>query len=334
MRETKELEETSEGTSTLSDVPPKASWHNWFCFWILGSLNNFAYVVILCGAKSLATNDFTGAKSLIGVVNWALVAIGVFARTGNALYLINLTARKRTSFTCIGFFVGMLLLVLSPQTGSFWVAIVGIVIIGGACSFGESVILGYLKSFPVSLTGAWSSGTGMAGIGGSLWYLALSSANLSDTLIFGTMMLSIPVYWLAFISISVVPNGASSDDGLYEQLSTPRDSGEASEDGEALLAGEGGSYQKQGGVVGDAVPAEESTWQRVRRIVNLVWYYGVNLALVYIFEYVVSVGFAAVAEGPSKVTNESDDMWVKSSYQIFGFCYQFGVLLSRCCTGE
>jgi battenin len=208
MRKTDDQERASETTSKLS-VSPSSSWHNWFCFWILGSLNNFAYVVILCGAKSLATNDFTGAKSLIGVVNWALVAMGFLARGANAFYLDHLTARKRTSFTCIGFFVGMLLLVLSPQTGSFWVAIVGIVIIGGACSFGESVILGYLKAFPVSLTGAWSSGTGMAGIGGSLWYLALSSAaNLSDQLIFGTMMVSIPVYWLAFTAISLGPHTA------------------------------------------------------------------------------------------------------------------------------
>ena len=41
----------------------------WLCFFVLGCLNNFAYVVIISGAKSLATNDFENSKSLIGVIN-------------------------------------------------------------------------------------------------------------------------------------------------------------------------------------------------------------------------------------------------------------------------
>ncbi len=46
------------------------------------------------------------------------------------------------------------------------------------------MILAYLKNYPSSLTGAWSSGTGMAGVGGSAFYLILSIAGVSDEWIF------------------------------------------------------------------------------------------------------------------------------------------------------
>ena len=56
--------------------------------------------------------------------------------------------------------------------------------IGCGSALGESVILGYLKFYPTALTGAWSSGTGMAGIGGSALYLLLAFLGLSNTAIF------------------------------------------------------------------------------------------------------------------------------------------------------
>jgi hypothetical protein len=49
---------------------------------------------------------------------------------------------------------------------------------------GQNVLLAYLKNYPSSLTGAWSSGTGMAGVGGSAFYLVLSVAGVSNQWIF------------------------------------------------------------------------------------------------------------------------------------------------------
>ena len=74
---------------------------------------------------------------------------------------------------------------------------------------------------------------------------------------------------------------------------------------------------------------KESTWNRLVRCTGYVLYFSIHLAAVYFFEYVISVGFAAAAEGTSDDTNNSSDYWIRNSYQIFSFCYQFGVLLSR-----
>ena len=107
-----------------SNDDPLNSWRNWLCFWLLGTLNNFSYVVILCGAKSLATKDFTGASNMTGLINWALVAMGLLARGSNAFYLENVSSRKRTLASVLLFTVGTFGLALSPLTKQFIVAII------------------------------------------------------------------------------------------------------------------------------------------------------------------------------------------------------------------
>ena len=57
----------------------RLSYYNaWFQFFILGTFNNFAYVVILAAAKSLA--DCFNESNLIGVEQWSLTVIGFFLK--------------------------------------------------------------------------------------------------------------------------------------------------------------------------------------------------------------------------------------------------------------
>ena len=44
--------------------------------------------------------------------------------------------------------------------------LLGTLLVGMSCSLGETIMLGYLNSFPNELVSNWSSGTGLAGIGG------------------------------------------------------------------------------------------------------------------------------------------------------------------------
>ena len=299
----------------------------WLCFFVLGCINNIAYVVVISGAKRLATNDFDNSKSLIGVINWALVGLGLAARATN-MFMETWSARLRTSITSCVNLIGIAILTLSPQLGSFWIAISAIVLIGSACSFGESVILGYLKVFPQRYTSAWSSGTGLAGVAGSLYYLGLSSASLSDPLIFATMLVLIPIYWLAFISIR-----DPSEYGFesLEQSSRRRSTlFEMADNASASLSYEDNDDDNVGAVDKETSKIEkESICSRLIRCMGYVVCFGTHLAAVYFFEYVISVGFAAAAEGSSDKTNDSSDYWIRNSYQIFSFCYQFGVFISR-----
>ena len=137
----------------------KCSYYTlWLLFFTVGTFNNFGYVVILSAAKSLA--DCFGQSSLIGVESWALIGTGFVIKSVNAYYLEGISHRVRGWIAGITFFTGYSLLSLSVYV-DFWFAICAILLIGTACSFGESVVLGYCRLFPAKMSGAWSSGTGI-----------------------------------------------------------------------------------------------------------------------------------------------------------------------------
>ena len=157
--------------------PRLASKRNWFGFWLLGLFNNFSYVVILAGARSLCCSF--GRLQFLGAIQWALVGIGIFVRCLNTFCLEGVSVSIRMMVVSVSFVVGYVGIVLSIKT-SFWLAVFSIVIMGGACSFGESLLLGFMRKYPAAIVGGWSSGTGMAGVGGAGFYLAMWSLLKSD----------------------------------------------------------------------------------------------------------------------------------------------------------
>lgn len=111
-----------------------------------------------------------------------------FSTAINAFYLEGISHRIRMHIAVCGFFIGYTLLSFAVYA-NFWCAIVAIVIIGGSASYGESVILGYLKFFPPKLSGGWSSGSGFAGFIASTTYLLFAEVvHFSNQKIFIVMI--------------------------------------------------------------------------------------------------------------------------------------------------
>ena len=94
----------------------------WCLFFMLGTFNNFGYVVVLSAAKSLA--DCFDQSSLIGVESWALIGVGFFIKSLNAFYLESLSHRVRGYMAGVTFLIGYGLLSLSVYI-DFWFAIFG-----------------------------------------------------------------------------------------------------------------------------------------------------------------------------------------------------------------
>ena len=81
----------------------------------------------------------------------------------------------------------------------FYVSLLASIIVGIGIALGESVNLGFLKTFPGNAIGYYGSGTGMAGITGSLIFIALQPTGLGDGAIY---MIAIPTaipYLLCFL---------------------------------------------------------------------------------------------------------------------------------------
>lgn len=179
---------------------PRAYQLQWICFFLLGTINNLSYVVINSAAKSLA--DSFGDGDLIGAIVWANVAFGIGIRFLNTFALLETKVTHRVIASCILCVLGVGGVALGTMI-SFWFCLVAVVLVGCFSSLGESVLLGFLREFDPALMGAWSSGTGMAGILGTLSYLLMFSViGLSNRTIFISLLPFTLVYWVAFRYVS------------------------------------------------------------------------------------------------------------------------------------
>jgi len=84
--------------------------------------------------------------------------------------------------------------------GIFWfcVAVAASCIIGIAGGMGEATFLGFLKGYPSHTVGYVSSGTGFAGISGTVTLLALKGIGLKNQWIYLIAIPTIFVYYSSF----------------------------------------------------------------------------------------------------------------------------------------
>lgn len=205
---------------------------------------------------------------------------------------------------------------------NFVFALLMIVIIGSSSSFGESVLLGYQRRYPAEMVGGWSSGTGMAGIAGSLLYILFNAV-----LIFSnqeTFLCLLPTAIIYLMSYGLV---------LQEPIPPkPKIEGVSVNSQDDVVVSENESETQE--LLLKRVPGQSSSQtlletkrQRYWRCTKLVLWQATNLMLVYFFEYVASVGAADRSEHPG--FQHSTNWFVRNSYVLLAFCYQIGVFLSR-----
>ncbi len=291
---------------------------NWTGFFILGCINNLAYVVINSAAQSLAISF--DARSLVGLVPWANVAVGVLLRFVN-MWLSHVAYKWRMLMCCLLFVIGLVGIAFSVYV-NFVFALVMIVFVGAASSFGESILLTYQRNFPPEVVGGWSSGTGLAGVGGALLYILFSAVlNFSNEDTFICLIPTVIIYMMAYglmlhpepppqdAAAAAAKAAADSSDVQVDSIAAEEKGGESA----ALLA------------AGHRAP--ETGARRYWRCVKLVAWQAINLLLVYFFEYVASVGAADKSEPVGSL--HSPNWWVRNAFVLLAFMYQLGVFCSR-----
>eukprot|EP01124_Arcella_intermedia_P019853 TRINITY_DN2720_c0_g1_i1.p1 TRINITY_DN2720_c0_g1~~TRINITY_DN2720_c0_g1_i1.p1 ORF type:complete len:508 (+),score=63.32 TRINITY_DN2720_c0_g1_i1:26-1525(+) len=266
---------------------------NLISFFILGLVNNFAYVVFLSAAGDILNGALPPAVVLLAEMIPIIAAQGVaplfIERIPFRFRVVVITIMASGAFALVGF------------TDLIETKILGIVIGSISSGFGEITFMALSSFYNSDTVSAYSSGTGGAGIFGSLAYLALNTwAHLSPSL---TLKILIPfpiLMAIAYLFI-LLPSDAMKRGWIC--------GAQVKEDEHSLMT------QDQ---PRRTVPMKE----RLRQQIRLFQYTG-PLFLVYFGEYVISYGIAPVLLFPG------DSTFNGSEYKYYSFVYQVGVFISR-----
>jgi len=350
---------------------------NFIALFVLGTINNFTYCVVLACSQDLATHF--NHKSFIGFIPWANICMGLAFQILNAVALQGIPHSYRIVFACFMHLLGILglgLTVWLPEWG-FWISLLCIMSIGASATLGEIVILGFLKIYDNDIVSAFSSGTGMAGVAGSFTYLIMglliAEGAFGLSLKFFSFVPLVLVYALVWFFMLRPPgpkqmdgeSGIHIDGDTKPQLlspttdpgspdSTPTSLAAPVSETDELLPRKKRLDRKiqdtadllsvaDHQFLDPAYDTEEYIIEQVKphlstgamivdsfatllRSFRLCWWRSSNLLLVYLFEYIISIGCANAAT--LKYQN-SDNFIERNAFRILGFCYQFGVLISR-----
>lgn len=283
-------------------------------YWILGLCNNYGYVIMLSAAYDILSSKFNLSDSgtsgprecntlSTGAILLADILPSLFIKFMSPFF--PLWIHTRMVAVIVLNVSGFLLVAFSPM---LWVALSGVVAMSLASGLGEVSLLSYMAFYKdKNVITMWSSGTGGAGVLGSLSFLVLTNLlTPRDTL----------------LVMNVVPFAMAMT--FWALLVHPRlDAG----DEEAVLSTEKAVIVK----VQDDVPvrvSDASFADRLRDVPSLLKYI-VPLTMVYFFEYFINQGLFELIhyKMDSPITGAPLDN--ADQYKIFQVAYQVGVFLSR-----
>jgi len=205
-----EGEQNAESVTNFAE--PK---RNLLGFWLLGLCNNFGYVVMLSAAHDILEQQkhnqhnepehkgfhcnsvSTGSILLADVLPCLLIKLTA------PFYMQRINYHIRVIF-CVVLFVASLVTVACSKTVA--VSLLGVVFASISSGVGEITFLSFSAYYSKVVISFWSSGTGMAGLAGSLSYAGLTQLGLSsrNTLL---LLLVVAVLWIiAFWVILEIPS--------------------------------------------------------------------------------------------------------------------------------
>ncbi|KAI8041638.1 battenin [Drosophila gunungcola] len=182
-------------------------WRDLTSYWILGLCNNYGYVVMLSAAHDIIKQFNPSDESVesssgrnchlvsTGAILLADVLPSLFVKMLMPFcpFWVNFRIAIAVAFSAAGF-------LLVGFANAEWMALLGVIITSASSGIGETTFLAYSSRYNKNVISTWSSGTGGAGVIGSLSYASLRSLDFSprDTML---VMLIFPVieaiaFWL------------------------------------------------------------------------------------------------------------------------------------------
>lgn len=314
----------------LSEQRPRdrGLWRDLVAYWILGLCNNYGYVVMLTAAhdilKDLDKEVHGKSFTSYSVTNSTLLGIGDGVTFGydkrpcnklstGAILLADILPalsvkfiasffplwKHARVFLCISLAAAGFLLVAFADLE--WMLFLGVICTSFSSGLGEATFLAYASYFNKNVISTWSSGTGGAGVIGSISYTGLTALGLTPKT---TMLVMLVVPAIESVSFWL----------MLRHKDTSKDSvDQTSEDGKPKV-----DYS--------TLPENErplETWRSKIAFIPSLSIFIIPLILVYLFEYFINQGLFELVYFPeSNLTQSEQYRW----YQVL---YQVGVFISR-----
>ncbi|XP_063709903.1 battenin-like [Culicoides brevitarsis] len=290
---------------TITNEPDKAKdaglWRDLVAFWFLGICNNYGFIVMLAAAHDIIhelSPDQPSDVKFVRNCNSMSTGTVLLADIVPAI-IIKIFSSFVVGFVHTKVIMAMILTIISFVTVAFadteWLALLGVVLTSLSMGLGETALVGYLTRFNRSCISCWSSGTGGAGLIGTISYSAMKQIGISNKTLM-LCMISVPIFE-AFIFW-----------GLLRHRELPKT--EENEETE----------------VKDAEKQEElgapSILDRIKYIPKLLRYM-IPLFIVYFSQYFINQGLLELIYFPN--------IWLKKAdqYRWFQATYQISVFISR-----
>eukprot|EP01121_Diplochlamys_sp_Union-15-3_P015418 TRINITY_DN5093_c0_g1_i2.p1 TRINITY_DN5093_c0_g1~~TRINITY_DN5093_c0_g1_i2.p1 ORF type:complete len:436 (+),score=47.59 TRINITY_DN5093_c0_g1_i2:80-1387(+) len=284
--------EEYETKKKCCDFQEKA--RNLIAYFILGLMNNFAYVVFLSAALDILGNKLPPALVLLADIFPGLAVQAVapffFEKIPYAIRVWIITLLAVGSFVIVGAF------------NPVWVRILGVVLASISSGLGEITYMALSSYYHKNTISFYSSGTGAAGILGSLMYLALTTwAKLSDRI---TLYICAPLPLAMVLSYFVLMENYKKKSSY--NIDTINSDLKINDTDQKTLV--------------NSLP--------LKKRIQLQWPlipYTAPLFLVYFAEYTINQSIVpAIVFPKSKIGWPQEDV-----YRYYQFIYQIGVFISR-----
>lgn len=291
--------ESNDVEATDEKNRPTNNWRDLVAYWIFGLCNNFGYVVMLTAAHDILKElngdeeqhrgDSNRPCNILstGAILLADIIPGLCIKFLSPF--LPFWHRTRITISCIASVGGFIIVAYADKE---WEALAGVALTSFASGLGEPTFLAYSAFFHHNVISTWSSGTGGAGIAGSLAYSVLRGIGLStqNTML---VMIAVPSFEIViFFCLLTKPKSMRIED------------------------------QHVGDKVVDDQPPLTSVKEKILYIRQLL-HFMIPLCLVYFFEYFINQGLFELVYFPDIFLDASEQ------YRWYQVTYQIGVFISR-----
>ncbi|KAI0225510.1 battenin CLN3 protein [Massospora cicadina] len=263
----------------------------------IGLINNFTYVVFLSAAE-----DIVGKLVPKAAVLMVDIIPGVLVKLIFPYYMHRISYTSRIVMVVLSAIVSLLVVAFGS---SLAVQLMGIVVASAGSGLGEITFLALASFYPHDVISPWSSGTGGAGVAGSLAYLALStwfSLKPSHSLLI--CALAPLIMFFSYFKLMSHPHLTIESTRLTRSV-------KAESSNPTCL---------------NPRPETLPIMERIKLVRGLVPTYMLPLFLVFWAEYTINQGVAPVLLFP---LSETPFHALREHYVYYQFLYQLGVFVSR-----